>query len=155
MPTYLPPTEIVRDLEAFDPQLRLRWSDGQGQWRLERKVSRGQVWPASEVETAAGYESRVAAKEGYILVDLIHPSLLNSRLVPILRQNDIWSNGGAKEIADAMDTLDADQQRLMKLAVSDQFEQMARDRWKYMNRVRTVSERHAHTAPRGGMSIND
>ena len=154
MPLMLPPREIERDLRAFDPALRLRWSDGQGCWRLERKVTNSAVWPPSEIESPAQYEGRIAARDGYCLVDLIKPELLNGRLVPILAEADIWRNGGAKEVADAMDRLDVDQRQRMKAMMSEQFAEMARERFRYMNRVRTVSEAKAHTAPPGGMSIN-
>lgn len=154
MPALHPPANLVRELRAFDPALRLRWSDGQARWRLERKVTRGAQWPASTIETAAGYEDRIAARDGYVLVDLIAPELLNGRLVPVLKRADIWSRGGARAVADEMDQLDVDHRQMMKRMMSDKFEVAARERFRYMNRVRTVSEKHAHTAPVGGMSLN-
>jgi len=153
MPTYITPPDIARELRAFDPALRLRWSDGQGCWRLERKVSRGTVWPPSMLESPASFEDRKAAREGYILIDLIGPRALNARLVPVLRRADIWSNGGAGAVADAMDQLDISQRETMKRMMSDKFEAAARERFRYMNRVRCVPENKAHTAPPGGMSI--
>ncbi len=37
----------------------------------------------------------------------------------------------------------------------DRIETATREAYRYMNRVRTVPESAAHTAPAGGMSIND
>lgn len=153
MPLYVTPPDIARDLRAFDAALRLRWSDGQDCWRLERKVSRGTVWPPSTLETPGAFEDRKAAREGYILIDLIQPQSLSGRLVPVLAQADIWSCGGAEEVADAMDRLDIEQRQTMNRMMSDKFETAARERFRYMNRVRCVPEKMAHTAPPGGMSI--
>jgi len=153
MPTYITPPGIARELHAFDPALRLRWSDGQGCWRLERKVSRGTVWPPSTLESPAAFEDRTAAHDGYVLVDLIRPRDLSARLVPVLRQADIWSSGGADAVADAMDRLDVTQRETANRMMGEKWEAAARERFRYMNRVRTVSEKHAHTAPPGGMSV--
>ena len=154
MPLYNPPPDIERDLKAFDPALRLRWSDAQGGWRLERKVAQGAIWPASVVESPAQFEGRIAANDGYILVEFISPEHLSGQLIPVLARSDIWTNGGAQAVADAMDELDISHRQMMKAMMSDQFAAMARERFRYMNRVRTVPEKFAHTAPPGGMSIN-
>jgi hypothetical protein len=73
----------------------------------------------------------------------------------VLRQNDIWAHGGAEAVADAMDQLDLEQKWMMKRAIDDEFEAAARERFRYMNRPRVVPESMSHTAPPGGMSIND
>jgi hypothetical protein len=36
----------------------------------------------------------------------------------------------------------------------EEVEIAAKERWTYLNTVRVVSEKQAHTAPEGGMSIN-
>lgn len=152
MPLYSPPREFVQALQAFDKDLRVRWSDGQGSWRLERKVSRGTVWPPSSLDTPAANEDRIAARDGYVLVDLLPE--LSGRLFSILRAHDIWAHGGADAVADAMDRLDLEQKAELRKVCLDYTEVKARERWQYMNRVRTVPEHARHTAPRGGMSIN-
>ncbi len=154
MPTYTPPAELAKLLKEFDEALRVRWSDGQQRWRLERRVSRGQVWPPSEVESPEAYEDRQAARDGYILVDYVDRALLNGKLLDVLRAGDIWARGGADAVADQLDRYDAEHLLLMRRMVGNYVEEKARERWRYMNRVRTVSEAQAHTAPVGGMSIN-
>ena len=148
------PSYMKSLLHNFDRDLRLRWSDAQNRWRLERKVSRGVMWPPSELETPSAMEDRRSASEGYILVSLIEHNALSDRLIPVLRQSDIWSNGGAEAVADAMDRMDTSQKYLMRQMVLDYAEAKARERFRYMNTVRTVPEKQAHSAPAGGMSIN-
>lgn len=152
MPLYSPPRDFVQALHNFDKDLRVRWSDGQGKWRLERKVSRGTVWPPSELDTPAAHEDRIAARDGYILVDLL-PELSN-RLFSVLRAHDIWAHGGAEAVADQMDRMDVLQKYELRKLVLDYAESTARERWRYMNTVRTVPEKSPHSAPAGGMSIN-
>jgi hypothetical protein len=142
-------------LHDFDRDLRVRWSEPQGRWRLERRVSHGVVWPPSAIETAASMEDRRAAADGYVLVALLEPCELTERLIPVLRRADIWARGGANAVADEMDRMDVEQKRLMRQVVLDNAEAAARERFRYMNAVRTVPERAAHSAPPGGMSIND
>jgi hypothetical protein len=96
----------------------------------------------------------VSAHDGYILVDFLDKEHLNERLFPILRRADIWANGGAAAVADEMDRMDIEEKRLMRKIVLDYAEAKARERWRYMNTVRTVPERQALSAPAGGMSIN-
>ena len=154
MALYDPPLGLMRALHAFDPALRVRWSDAQGCWRLERKATRGTVWPPSIHDTPAAYEDRIAAGEGYILVDTINKNDLDDRLLPILKRNDIWSRGGADTIAKEFDRLDAEHLATMKRMVSEKWADMARERYRYMNAVRTLPEHKAHAGPDGGMSIN-
>jgi len=155
MPLFNPPSRIVELLRNFDSALRVRWSDAQCQWRLERKVSHGKVWPPSSIESAGSFEDRKAAADGYILVACLEKSQLTDRLLPVLRASDIWAHGGAQEVADQMDKMDVEQKYLMRQTMLDNCEAAARERFRYMNAVRTLPERFTHTAPQGGMSIND
>lgn len=153
MPLYDPSQSIVRQLRTFDPLLRVRWSDCQRFWRLERKVTRGMVWPPSEIESPSQYEERIAARDGYILVDTIKKQHLTERLIDVLRRNDLWSRGGAAGVASEWDLADQERDMQRRQSLGDELEAAARERYRYMNTIRTVSESASATAPAGGMSI--
>ena len=152
MPLYSPPRDFVEKLRHFDSALRIRWSDGQNRWRLERKISHGTVWPPSIWESPNQQEDRKAAADGYVAVGVLKQGELTDRVFAHLASQDIWRQGGAKAVADRMDENDILAERMARLRRSDTLEGLARERWRYMNTVRTVPESARHTG--SDMSIN-
>ena len=57
-----------------------------------------------------------------------------------------------RRVTDQEERIRAKRER-SKLAFGDMVGYEARQAYNYMNRVRTVSEKHCHIAPEGGMSI--
>lgn len=153
MPLLTPPKLFVERLRGFDPDLRVRWSDGQNRWRLERKVTRGTVWPPSELESPGQQEDRRAAHEGYTLVATIKQGELTDRVFMALAKADLWRMGGAEKVCEALDKGDAEFEMKNRAKRGEYIEAAARERWRYMNTIRCVPENASATAPAGGMSI--
>ena len=107
MPTA--PEWFTRELAAFDPDLRLRWSPRIQLWQLERKVRRG-LAPGT-VQSDSWHDDLIRAREGYILVGSIPPRAITRNIFTSLRQNDLWANGGWKTVADALDEYDESQEQ--------------------------------------------
>lgn len=103
MPTA--PEWFLRELRAFDSDLRLRWSPRIQLWQLEKKVRRG-LAPGT-IATDSWNDNRIRANDGYILVCSIPPKKLHRSLFQNLRDNDLWANGGWKRVADALDEYEA------------------------------------------------
>lgn len=142
MPQYHPPSSFTRALRAFDPALRVRWSDKDVNWRIERRLTHG-TW--ADPAFFADPEDRQTARDGYVLVLTCQKEQLDNRVFYTLWDGDIWRRGGAKKVGDqifaGLDTLTAARRRRW----SDYIETCARERYDYMNRVRTLPDNARHT----------
>jgi hypothetical protein len=98
------PEWFLRELEAFDPHLRLRWSARRELWQLERKILRG-LHPGT-IFCDGWHDESIRARDGYILVASIPPDRLTRAVFARLRASDLWSNGGWKRVADQLDAYD-------------------------------------------------
>lgn len=170
MPLFDPPKAFLNDLHRYDPTLRCRWSDARACFLIERKVSRGKQFPPPKfvdptdpdgmmtVEDAEEYNREVydewkAASDGYIIEMNVDAECLDNRVFLELWNKDIWRRGGADAVNDQIDQALAQRFRESRAAFNDRNRQEAKAAYRYMNRVRTVPESGAHTAPVGGMSI--
>lgn len=90
----------MRRLHDFDPQLRVRWSDAQACYLIERKVSRGQQ---PDPGMYAQWDAYVAAKDGFCHVLSCAPNELDDRALWTLWVTDLERLGGASAVADAME----------------------------------------------------
>ena len=153
MPLLTPPRLFSERLKAFDPMLRVRWSDGQNRWRLERKVTRGIMWPPSAVGGPGQQEDRQSAAEGYTLVATVKQGELTDRVFVALAKADLWRMGGAEKVCEALDRGDQELEMVNRARRGEYIEAAARERFRYMNSIRTVPEKFAATAPKGGMSV--
>jgi len=95
-----------------------------------------------------------AACDGYVLLMEVQADCLDSRVFFTLWEGDIYRRGGADKANDQIDNTLNDRRIARRAAWWDEVRQIAKEGKRYMNTVRTVSEKHAHTAPPGGMSIN-
>jgi hypothetical protein len=152
MPLYDPPKEFVTRLKDFDAALRIRWSDAEDRWRIERKISRGK-WINPSTFHASRYEDIISARDGYIPVLYCQQNELDERVFLSLWHMDIWRRGGSRRVADQMEARENGQRQSTRAQWLDDVWMAAKACKNYMNTVRTLDERHAHTAPRGGMSI--
>lgn len=152
MPLHMPPSGFVNRLKGYDKELRVRWSDIHSAWRIERRIRP----PRINLDPAlfADPEDFTTAVEGYALIMRVPPNMLDNRVFELLWAGDVQRRGGGAKVEQEEE--DAYNERLEKAmaAWGDEIEQAAIERCRYLNTVRTVSERHTHTAPADGMSIN-
>lgn len=172
MPLLEVPKTFLEDLRRYDPALRCRWSDVRQAFLIERKVSRGKGFPPPAMIDTADPECRittqeaeqynreawddwVAANDGYTNVMQVERECLDNRVLFTLWQGDIWRQGGADVVNERIDRVQAEIRRESRADFNDRNREIGKDCWRYVNTVRTVPERFAHTAPVGGMSISD
>lgn len=142
MGLYTAPRRIAQDLRRYDPHLRVRWSDGEAQWRIERQVGRANP---SRLDTPGAYEDRRAAAEGYVLVLTCDHNQLDQRVLWHLWMNDVQRLGGAEAVAALMEEAEERDRLQARAAFLDRVGVSARDRWAYMNTVRTCPQWDHHT----------
>ena len=131
--SYSIPDHLWREIHRYDPRVTLTWSGREGKVRVERFGCH-----------VLSFEPR---EENYY------------KLLYTLRHQDIWTRaqGGKSGSQMLYEKIEEDAARTaqqLRKHWDDQREWDARESWGYMNTVRTVPEKYAHTAPRGGMSIN-
>jgi hypothetical protein len=153
MPLLTPPKGFVRRLHAYDPLLRIRWSDWETRWRVERRLTHARsIDPGLFREHQ--YEEHVARCQGYIPVMYAAREQLDNRVIFTLFMNDIQRLGGAQKAADMMEREEAVYRSASRAKwLADVYAQ-AREKYDYMNCIRVVPEKFRHTAPPGGMSCN-
>ena len=83
MGLFSPPKGFVQQLKAYDPLLRVRWSDRGCCWLIERKITRSKwINPESvQVTHWKNYEEYRAAQDGYILLMDVDRECLDSRVL--------------------------------------------------------------------------
>jgi len=150
MPLFTAPKHFVQRLQEFDPLLRIRFSDYENRYRIERKVRQKR-----NVDGLINPEERIAAHDGYECVLKVRANQLDARVFYTLWWGDIQRIGGPDAYMAQLDREDAAREEQRQTRFLDLIETATRDRYNYMNRVRVVPEAYAHTAPPGGMSIND
>lgn len=112
MPLHHPPSEFVRRLRAFDPHLRIRWSDPKECYLLERKVSRGKHPDPACYED---WDEYVGARDGYTTCFPVAPHELDDRVIVTLMATDLWTTkGGADAEADRMEAREAEEKALSR-----------------------------------------
>jgi hypothetical protein len=86
------PEWFVKEMSAFDPALRVRWSKKMNIWQLERKIANSKVIDTSKRD---GFDDDyIRAKDGYILVALIEHGKFSRDIFSVLKASDLWSHGG-------------------------------------------------------------
>ena len=92
------PAWFLKELKAFDSELRVRWSRRTETFQLERRVTRG-LHPGT-IRNDNYHDDVIRAQDGYILVATIRPEIGFSRSIfSRLRAADLWSNGGWAKMA--------------------------------------------------------
>lgn len=171
MPLFDVPRTFTEQLKAYDQALRCRWSDARNCYLIERKVSRGRPIPPPKSidpddpdsmmtpEDAATHNREIhdeylAACDGYTILLNVDRDALDSRVFFTLWSTDIWRQGGADAVNARIDKAYWDARRKGREDFGDFVASEARERFRYMNTVRTLPETGTHSAPEGGMSIN-
>jgi hypothetical protein len=146
------PSGFVNRLKSYDKELRCRWADQDGHWRIERRIRP----PRLDLDPGlfANHADYETAKEGYALILKVPQNMLDNRVFECLWAADIQAQGGAKAVADKLDNAYNERLEKAEKAWGEQVEIAALERWRYLNTIRTLSEKHAHAGPKDGMSIN-
>lgn len=119
------PKWFLDELKAFDPDLRLRWSERRDLWQLERRVRRSAHPGTTLGDTEA--DDYIRARDGFILVASIPPRGLHRYVFSRLRAADLWSRGGWKRVADDLDAMEAAEEEHRWEAISRENQAVARD----------------------------
>ena len=91
------PDWFLRELKAFDEDLRVRWSPRTETFHLERRVTRG-LHPGT-IRNDGWHDDYIRAQDGYILVGTIRPGMFARSIFDRLRASDLWANGGWEKVA--------------------------------------------------------
>jgi len=141
MPLMTPPRDFVKRLQAYDPRLRVVWSDKQWCWRVERRLRfPGFVNP----DYFSDADDRHSAQDGYMLVFPVGRNDLDERVLMTLYLGDLWRRGGANKVADELEAKEAAAKDRHHAAFMDDNEYRAREYWTHLNTVRTLSDKHRH-----------
>ena len=115
---FIPPKRFLEDLFRLDNgRLRIRWSEEQQQWCLERKVVRAIQYVKNlpqykhrfikDLQQWATFEndSWVRARDGYVLIGYYYPYALKypDWIIRDIQFNDINKHGGWKKVANLIE----------------------------------------------------
>ena len=130
---YSIPDHLWQDIKRYDRRIEVKWDGRAQQVRVERF---GQHILSFEPRPENFY-----------------------KLLHTLHAQDTWRRGGFCEdnsavVAQQIEDDAAATAKRIQDYWNDRRMWEAKEAWGYMNTVRCVSEKHAHTAPAGGMSIN-
>lgn len=90
------PKWFLRELEAFDSDLRLRWSPRMQLWQIERRVTRG-LHPGT-IRNDGWHDDHIRAADGFILVASVPPGKLSRSIFTKLKESDLWARGGWEKV---------------------------------------------------------
>jgi hypothetical protein len=107
------PSWFLRELESFDPDLRLRWSPRLEFWQIERRVKRG-LHPGT-IRNDGWHDDYIRAADGYILVASVTPEMfqiLGRSIFQRLKDSDLWARGGWEKVASEIEAAEhADEEK--------------------------------------------
>jgi hypothetical protein len=124
------PEWFLKELKAFDPELRLRWSPRLELWQLERRV-RNALHPGT-IRNDGWHDDHVRAADGYLLVGSVPPGGLGRHIFERLRDSDLWSQGGWKRVADQLDEFEATEEARKWAKIEEDNLAMAREVFEIM-----------------------
>ncbi len=152
--------EINRRLGEYDSALRMiRARHDLSFYRIERKVQ-GRIEISQKPSEMSWTDWREvqdpddvdSAREGYLLLFPVFSNQLDRRIFTTVVMSDLADTTPQRVEQGCVDRMKRAQAKA-KDAFGDMVGYEAKQAYNYMNRVRTVSEKHCHTAPVGGMSI--
>jgi hypothetical protein len=162
-----PPAELVRELKAYDPELRVRWGVHQRLWIVERQMpprhkqllaERPNPW-----QSPKGLDLWDGWKEGYVHVLSVHPDLIRNTPLVMgeVAKGDMWRAGGQAAVNRRLDDLAAQEEREADRAVAHYTEAAAKET--YDDLAWATGRRVAMSTPdplaamedRGGYRVSD
>jgi hypothetical protein len=99
------PEWFLKELNLFDPDLRVRWSAKMQLFQLERKIAHSKIVETTKQDIYD--DDYLRAKDGYVLVALIQPGKFSRTIFETLRASDLWNNGGWEAVARHIEDLEA------------------------------------------------
>lgn len=127
-----PPNWFIKEMKAFDSDLRLRWSKRLCMWQLERQVRRG-LHPGT-MRGDEGHDDFIRARDGFLLVLTIKPRMLCREIFESLKLSDLWSNGGWKKLADDLDAAETARENQEWKTFNDDVHAMNREAYDFIQR---------------------
>jgi hypothetical protein len=126
----LAPAWFVKEMKAFDSELRVRWSQKMNMWQLERKIANSKI--IDTIKKDAFDDDYIRAREGYILVALIESGKFSRNIFSILRASDLWSNGGWESMAQYIEDMEALEEQKKWEAFSDELKCQSREFYSFL-----------------------
>lgn len=146
MSLYDAPKSFVRRLQAYDSFLRVRWSDLECRWRIERRIAHARsVDPGLFKES--DYEQFVARREGYLPILFCHKEQLDERIFYTLWASDLQRQGGGAKVADRLTAFEEAFRKNRRARWLDEVYLQAKDYYAYMNSL-TTTQRSLGSGPR-------
>lgn len=124
------PKWFVKELQTFDPALRVRWSSKMNMFQLERKIANSK--PIDTLKRDSYDDDYLRAREGYILVALIEPGKFSRTIFETLRASDMWTHGGWEAMAKHIEDLEAREEEKKWEAFSDEMKYHAAELYNFM-----------------------
>jgi hypothetical protein len=119
------PEWFLRELRAFDPDLRLRWSSKREMWQLERRVTRS-LHPGT-IRNDGFDDDYIRAQDGYILVAQIPHNAIARSIFDKLKAADLWSNGGWEKVADQIEKYELLEQEKRDRDLNEDLKNMSKE----------------------------
>jgi hypothetical protein len=125
-----PPAWFIREMSAFDEDLRLRWSVKLEMWQIERRVKRS-MHPGT-IKCGEIDDDRIRARDGYLLVASVPPRGLCREIFQKLKDADLWARGGWKEVANAIEAAEELEEEQRWKAFSDDIKAYSADIYEWL-----------------------
>ena len=129
---YNVPQWFAESLHDFDEKLRIRWGHQEGNWRIERKVTRGKAWAES-----MGDDDREMRAAGYVLCLRFLPNQMDRRVFYTLFVGDMWR---VRKYIDQMERREVDEIMAKRRRYSEENEYAAKEWWTTMNTLHPKSK---------------
>ncbi len=124
------PGWFLKELKAFDEDLRLRWSSRVELWQLERRVRRS-LHPGT-VKCDDYHDDYIRARDGFILVASVPPNGLSRSIFEKLRASDLWANGGWQKLEDDLQVAEAVAEERRRQDFSRDIRDLSKDAWNWI-----------------------
>lgn len=154
---YSIPTRYLKELQQYDPRLRIRWAEGERLVRLERKVTVKHDMTlfgdaVVDEETAARlFDDVQTLRDGYMLLTKFTPKEINwPKILYTIAVSDIQRLGGGAKVAQYLEDKEEFDKARRTWNRRDDFRHMASDLFRSMNTIKVCPEGAGHKAY-GGM----
>jgi len=142
----MPSKQFLRDLQDYDPLLRVRWDHRDEYWRIERRLRHGK----SAVYDMSNPDDRQARSEFYQLVLRVPYDCLDGQVIHALAAGDIQRQGGAQRVVAEMEAYEAAERAASDAAFADHSEYRAKERWTGWNTNYPMTKHGRSWNSRGG-----
>ena len=163
---YSPDPSLVRELQAYDDKLRIRWATHSEKWLIERKVQvndqrLANCLPPPDDATAIRKDLFEGWREGYVHVLTVPVEMAYWHFIgPELVRADSWRQGGFAGMNDRLDaearaweeSKDKEVDNYVEAATDDAYERLA---WLEGRRIAMTNAEPAYTDTGLGFKVRD